>query len=64
MVTRTPKPPKTSLIERLVWLATFLVSLHALILKHDGQMSEAGSVHLATDRADEGVMAFYERFPK
>jgi hypothetical protein len=45
-------------------LVIFAVSLLALLLRHDGKLAATGVVHLAAERADEGVMAFYERFPK
>jgi hypothetical protein len=63
MVTRKQPRPR-SIVEQVVWLIGYGVSLHALLLKHDGKMSAPGSAHMAAERADEGVMHFYERFPK
>lgn len=63
MVTR--KQPRTrSLVEEFVWLVGYGVSLHALVLRHDGKMAAKGTTHMAAERADEGVIEFYERFPK
>ena len=64
MVTRKKQPRTRSLVEEIVWLVGYGVSLHALILRHDGKMGPTGSVHLAAERADEGVVEFYTRFPR
>lgn len=61
---RKSTPRRRWLFEALVWLVGYAVSLHALILRHDGKMAKEGTTHMAAERADEGVMEFYERFPK
>jgi hypothetical protein len=64
MVTRKKQPRTRSVLEQVVWLVGFAVSLLALILRHDGKMGASGTTHMAAERADEGVIEFYQRFPK
>jgi len=61
---RAPRQPRPTLAEELVWIVGLGVSLHALLVRHDGSMGKQGVVHMATERADECVVAFLERFAR